>query len=156
MVRESTALVATKWVGLVAGMWVQASAGNAYMFSFYSPTLKSVLNYNQLQLNNLGVAKDIGENVGLLAGLLCNKVPAWTLLFIGALSGFFGYGTMWLVVSEQIPPLPYWQVSKTQKVLVLLSFSCSSDVPTSRCLLILRLTVSRVSQFSVFICEPVY
>ena len=66
MVRE---VVATKWVGLAAAIWVQASAGNAYMFAFYSPSLKSVLHYNQLQLNNLGVAKDIGENVGLLAGL---------------------------------------------------------------------------------------
>jgi len=110
MVREETALVATKWVGLAAAIWVQASAGNAYMFSFYSPSLKSVLHYNQVELNNLGVAKDIGENVGLLAGLICNKVPAWTLLCIGALFGFLGYGTLWLVVSGQIAPLPYWQM----------------------------------------------
>ena len=110
MVREGAALVATKWVGLAAAIWVQASAGNAYMFAFYSPSLKSVLHYNQLQLNNLGVAKDVGENVGLLAGLLCNKIPAWTLLCIGALAGFLGYGTLWLVVSGQIAPLPYWQV----------------------------------------------
>ncbi|KAG0580582.1 hypothetical protein KC19_4G184400 [Ceratodon purpureus] len=110
MVRESTALVATKWVGLVAAIWVQASAGNAYMFAFYSPALKSVLHYNQLQLNNLGVAKDFGENVGLIAGLLCNKLPAWILLCTGALFGCVGYGTLWLVVSEQISPLPYWQM----------------------------------------------
>lgn len=116
MVREETALEATKWVGLAAAIWVQASAGNAYMFAFYSPTLKSILHYNQLQLNNLGVAKDIGENVGLLAGLLCNKLPAWTLLCIGALFGFLGYGTLWLVVSGQIAPLPYWQMCLVQMV----------------------------------------
>lgn len=81
------------------------------MFAFYSPTLKYVLSYNQVQLNNLGVAKDFGENVGLLAGVLCNKLPPWTLLCTGALCGFVGYGSLWLVVSGQIAPIPYWQVS---------------------------------------------
>jgi hypothetical protein len=132
MVRESTALVATKWVGLAAAIWVQASAGNAYMFAFYSPSLKSVLHYNQLQLNNLGVAKDIGENVGLLAGLLCNKIPAWTLLCIGALLGFLGYGTLWLVVSGQIAPLPYWQVSASFPLLHLSMKSSSFEFVQQR------------------------
>lgn len=80
------------------------------MFAFYSSKLKTVLHYNQLQVNNLGVAKDLGENVGLLAGFLCNKLPPWTLLSIGALTGFLGYGVTWLVVSERIQALPYWQV----------------------------------------------
>ncbi|CAM6018265.1 unnamed protein product [Sphagnum balticum] len=111
MANPGAALTATKWFGLSAAMWVQASAGNAYMFAFYSSKLKSVLHYNQLQVNNLGVAKDLGENVGLLAGFLCNKLPPWTLLSIGALTGFLGYGVTWLVVSERIQALPYWQMS---------------------------------------------
>ncbi len=110
MANPGAALTATKWFGLSAAMWVQASAGNAYMFAFYSSKLKTVLHYNQLQVNNLGVAKDLGENVGLLAGFLCNKLPPWTLLSIGALTGFLGYGVTWLVVSERIQALPYWQV----------------------------------------------
>lgn len=110
MANPGAALTATKWFGLAAAMWVQASAGNAYMFAFYSSKLKTVLHYNQLQVNNLGVAKDLGENVGLLAGFLCNKLPPWTLLSIGALTGFLGYGVTWLVVSERIQALPYWQV----------------------------------------------
>ncbi|CAK9863508.1 unnamed protein product [Sphagnum jensenii] len=101
---------AKKWIGLVAGMWVEASAGNAYTFAFYSTKLKHVLHYHQFQLNNLGVAKDIGENVGLLAGALCNSLPPWVMLSIGATSGFIGYGMLWLVVSQQIAPLPYWQM----------------------------------------------
>jgi len=101
---------AKKWIGLVAGMWVEASAGNAYTFAFYSPKLKHVLHYHQFQLNNLGVAKDIGENVGLLAGALCNSLPPWVMLSIGATTGFIGYGMLWLVVSQQIAPLPYWQM----------------------------------------------
>ncbi|CAK9859373.1 unnamed protein product [Sphagnum jensenii] len=111
MANPGAALTATKWFGLAAAMWVQASAGNAYMFAFYSSKLKTVLHYNQLQVNNLGVAKDLGENVGLLAGFLCNKLPPWTLLSIGALTGFLGYGVTWLVVSERIQALPYWQMS---------------------------------------------
>ncbi|CAM6051293.1 unnamed protein product [Sphagnum compactum] len=101
---------AKKWIGLVAGMWVEASAGNAYTFAFYSTKLKHVLHYHQFQLNNLGVAKDIGENVGLLAGALCNSLPPWVMLSIGATAGFIGYGMLWLVVSQQIAPLPYWQM----------------------------------------------
>ncbi|CAM6039586.1 unnamed protein product [Sphagnum compactum] len=108
--RLGAAVTATKWVGLAAAMWVQASGGNAYMFAFYSSKLKSVLHYNQVQVNNLGVAKDLGENVGLLAGYLCNKVPPWALLSIGAAAGFLGYGVTWLVVSEHIGALPYWQM----------------------------------------------
>ncbi len=104
---------AKKWIGLVAGMWVEASAGNAYTFAFYSTKLKHVLHYHQFQLNNLGVAKDIGENVGLLAGALCNSLPPWVMLSIGATTGFIGYGMLWLVVSQQIAPLPYWQVQQT-------------------------------------------
>jgi hypothetical protein len=106
---------AKKWIGLVAGMWVEASAGNAYTFAFYSTKLKHVLHYHQFQLNNLGVAKDIGENVGLLAGALCNSLPPWVMLSIGATSGFIGYGMLWLVVSQQIAPLPYWQVQTSPK-----------------------------------------
>ncbi|CAK9865669.1 unnamed protein product [Sphagnum jensenii] len=108
--RLEAAVTATKWVGLAAAMWVQASGGNAYMFAFYSSKLKSVLHYNQVQVNNLGVAKDLGENVGLLAGYLCNKIPPWALLSIGAAAGFLGYGVTWLVVSERIGALPYWQM----------------------------------------------
>ncbi|CAM6029741.1 unnamed protein product [Sphagnum balticum] len=105
---------AKKWIGLVAGMWVEASAGNAYTFAFYSTKLKHVLHYHQFQLNNLGVAKDIGENVGLLAGALCNSLPPWVMLSIGATTGFIGYGMLWLVVSQQIAPLPYWQMCMLQ------------------------------------------
>lgn len=100
----------TKWVGLAAGIWVQALAGNGNVFAHYSTALKNVLQINQVQLNNLGVAKDFGENVGLLAGGLCNLLPTWVILLIGALECFFGYGIVWLVMSEHIAPLPYWQV----------------------------------------------
>ncbi|GLJ26313.1 hypothetical protein SUGI_0506140 [Cryptomeria japonica] len=98
------------WMGLVAGVCIQILAGNPYNFPLYSHKLKTVLGYNQLQLTNLGVANDIGENVGLLAGFLCNKIPPWSILSIGAVASFIGYGVIWLVVSQTINPLPYWVV----------------------------------------------
>eukprot|EP00249_Psilotum_nudum_P016076 c25645_g1_i1 orf=745-2640(-) len=104
------AMPAGKWMGLVAAIWVQAFAGNAYTFAHYSHALKATLHYNQLRLNNLGVAKDFGENVGLLAGLICNRLSPWAVLCIGAFNGLFGYGLLWLVASQRIQPLPYWQM----------------------------------------------
>ncbi|XP_068343345.1 protein NUCLEAR FUSION DEFECTIVE 4-like [Pyrus communis] len=96
------------WVGLGAAVWVQIAAGNAYTFPLYSHSLKSVLGFNQQQLTMLGVANDIGENVGLIPGIASNRLPPWLILLIGALACFTGYGVIWLTVSRTIQPLPYW------------------------------------------------
>ncbi|CAM8940086.1 unnamed protein product [Rhodiola kirilowii] len=96
------------WVGLGAAVWVQIAAGNAYNFPLYSHSLKSVLGFSQSQLTMIGVANDIGENMGILPGLVCNRFPPWLMLLIGGLSCFLGYGVMWLSVSRTVQPLPYW------------------------------------------------
>ncbi|XP_059635214.1 protein NUCLEAR FUSION DEFECTIVE 4-like [Cornus florida] len=96
------------WVGLGAAVWLQIASGNAYNFPLYSHSLKSVLGFNQRQLTMLGVANDIGENVGLLPGIVCNKFPPWVVLLIGAFACFFGYGVLWLAVSRTVESLPYW------------------------------------------------
>ncbi|GLT29608.1 hypothetical protein SLA2020_044630 [Shorea laevis] len=96
------------WVGLGAAVWVQIASGNAYNFPLYSHSLKSVLGFNQHHLTMLGVANDIGENVGLLPGIACNKLPPWVILLIGAFACFFGYGILWLAVSRTVQSLPYW------------------------------------------------
>ncbi|KAG9450214.1 hypothetical protein H6P81_010179 [Aristolochia fimbriata] len=96
------------WVGLGAAVWVQIAAGSSYNFPLYSHSLKSVLGYSQQQLTILGVANDLGENVGLLPGIVCNKFPPWVMLFIGTLACFLGYGVLWLAVSRTVESLPYW------------------------------------------------
>ncbi|KAG7018369.1 Protein NUCLEAR FUSION DEFECTIVE 4 [Cucurbita argyrosperma subsp. argyrosperma] len=96
------------WVGLAAAVWVQIAAGSSYNFSLYSHLLKSVLGLNQQQLTVLGVANDIGESVGLLPGLACNRFPPWAVLLVGAVCCFVGYGAIWLAVSRTVPNLPYW------------------------------------------------
>ncbi|CAM6104150.1 unnamed protein product [Calypogeia fissa] len=107
---EKTGMTAMirKWAGLTAGICVQALAGSGLCFSHYSPLLKSVMHLNQVQLNNIGVAKDFGDNVGLLSGFVINLVPPWTVLLIGVSFGIIGYGTLYLVLTQQIAPLPYW------------------------------------------------
>lgn len=99
------------WVSLGASVWVQIAAGNSYTFPLYSPSLKSVLGFNQQQISLLGVASDIGENIGILPGLACNKLPPWALFLVGVSASFLGYGVLWLAVSQTVEPLPYWVVS---------------------------------------------
>jgi hypothetical protein len=99
------------WVGLAAAVWVQMAAGNAYTFPLYSPALKSVLGYDQRQLAMLGVANDVGENFGVVAGVLCNSLPPWLVLLVGAAFCFLGFGTLWLAVSGTVLGMPYWLVT---------------------------------------------
>ncbi|KAL6659176.1 hypothetical protein ACP70R_003216 [Stipagrostis hirtigluma subsp. patula] len=84
------------------------AAGNAYTFPLYSPALKAVLGYDQRQLAMLGVANDIGENFGVVAGVLCNSLPPWLVLLVGAAFCFIGFGTLWLAVSGTVLGMPYW------------------------------------------------
>ncbi|KAJ1700302.1 hypothetical protein LUZ63_000081 [Rhynchospora breviuscula] len=96
------------WVGLAAAVWVQLAAANAYTFPLYSDTLKSVLGYDQQQLTLLGVADDIGENFGIIPGILCTWLPPWLILGAGAMLCFVGYGIMWLAVTKTVVSLPFW------------------------------------------------
>lgn len=96
------------WVGLAAAVWIEFAAGNNYNFPLYSPSLKSVLGLNQKQITLLGVANDIGESVGILPGIACNKFPPWLVLAFGALGCFLGYGVIWLAVSQTVQNLPQW------------------------------------------------
>ncbi|XP_021731762.1 protein NUCLEAR FUSION DEFECTIVE 4-like [Chenopodium quinoa] len=96
------------WIGLAAAVWVEFSAGNSYNFPLFSPSLKSVLGFTQQQITILGVANDIGESVGILPGIACNKFSPWVVLSFGALGCFLGYGLLWLAVSQTLSNLPFW------------------------------------------------
>ncbi|KAL9333213.1 hypothetical protein Peur_073352 [Populus x canadensis] len=107
---SSSSFKATKWLGFVTAVWVQAISGNNYTFSNYSDALKTLMSLTQLELNNLSVAKDVGKAFGLLAGLASDRLPTPVILLIGSIEGLIGYGTQWLVVSRRIQPLSYWQM----------------------------------------------
>jgi hypothetical protein len=66
------------------------------------------LNYNQALLNNLGLANDIGENLGLLERFIHNKILLWGIIATGSLASSFSYGLIWLVLNDKISALPCW------------------------------------------------
>lgn len=72
--------------------------------------IKSSLNYNQRQIARLGVAKDIGDSVGFWIGSLCEILPLWVALLIGALQNLIGYGWVWLIITHRVPTLPLWAI----------------------------------------------
>ncbi|KAJ0750925.1 putative MFS transporter superfamily [Helianthus annuus] len=96
------------WVGFAAAVWVGIAAGNSYCFPLYSHALKSVLGFTQQQLTALGVANDLGENTGILPGIACNYFPPWVVLLVGVFSSFFGYGVIWLAITQTVQNMPYW------------------------------------------------
>ncbi|XVF60022.1 hypothetical protein PTKIN_Ptkin08bG0009300 [Pterospermum kingtungense] len=100
--------VNNRWLVFVAAMWIQSCAGVGYIFGSISPVIKSSLNYNQRQLSRLGVAKDLGDSVGFLAGSLSEILPLWGALLVGALQNLIGYGWVWLIVTGRAPVLPLW------------------------------------------------
>lgn len=105
------AFVNSRWLVFVASIWIMSCAGIGYLFGSISPVIKSSLGYNQRAIAKLGVAKDLGDSIGFLAGTLGEVLPLWGVLLVGALQNFVGYGWLWLVVTGRAPPLPLWAVS---------------------------------------------
>ncbi|KAL5795285.1 hypothetical protein ACOSQ2_000105 [Xanthoceras sorbifolium] len=99
-----------RWLVFVCAIWVQSFAGVGYVFGSISPVIKSNMGYNQRQICILGVAKDLDEFVGFLAGGLVEVLPIWSIMLIGALQNFVGYGLVWLIVTGRLPTLPLWML----------------------------------------------
>ncbi|KAL3691011.1 hypothetical protein R1sor_004662 [Riccia sorocarpa] len=97
-----------KWLVLAFSIWLQSCSGVGYAFGSYSPIIKSVLGYDQKGISRLGVAKDIGDSVGLVAGTLCDLMPIWGLLLVGAAVNLTGYGLIWLIITQRLPSVPLW------------------------------------------------
>ncbi|CAM8992289.1 unnamed protein product [Rhodiola kirilowii] len=100
--------VNNRWLVFVAAMWIQSCAGIGYLFGSISPVIKSSLKYNQKQIARLGIAKDLGDSVGFLAGSLCEILPLWAALLVGVFQNLVGYGWVWLIVTGRFPQLPLW------------------------------------------------
>lgn len=99
-----------RWLVFVAAMWMQAVGGIGYLYGSISPVIKSSMGYNQRQVASLGVAKDLGDSIGILAATLCEILPLWAALLVGALQNVVGYGWVWLIVTKRVPALPLWAV----------------------------------------------
>lgn len=99
-----------RWTCFVAAIWLQSINGTNFDFSDYSSALKKTMGINQLQLDNLAVASDLGKVMGWVSGLACVFLPTWAVLGIAMSLGMVGYGVQWLILSKIIQPLDYWQV----------------------------------------------
>lgn len=92
----------------MCAMWDMSFAGTSYMFGSISPVIKSSMGFNQKQVAFLSVAKDLGDNVGLLAGKISQVSPIWGLILVGIFQNVIGYGLVWLIVTHRFPALPLW------------------------------------------------
>lgn len=50
-----------------------------------------MLQFTQVQVDEIGAAKDFGQSLGILGGLLFNLYPPFVTVSIGAVLHFFGY-----------------------------------------------------------------
>ncbi|KAL1829144.1 hypothetical protein ACET3Z_007556 [Daucus carota] len=97
-----------RWLVFVASMWVQSCSGIGYLFGSLSPIIKKTMGYNQRQIAILGIAKDLGDAIGYVAGTLSEILPIWAVLAIGVVQNFVGYGLVGLIVSQILPTAPLW------------------------------------------------
>ncbi|GLT70168.1 hypothetical protein SLA2020_422650 [Shorea laevis] len=98
------------WLMVFGSLLIMSVAGATYMFSLYSGDIKNALGYDQTTLNLLSFFKDLGTNVGVLAGLMAEVTPPWFVLSVGAVLNFFGYFMMWLAVTKKIARPAVWQM----------------------------------------------
>ncbi|KAA0051880.1 protein NUCLEAR FUSION DEFECTIVE 4-like [Cucumis melo var. makuwa] len=103
-------VVQGRWFSVYAGMMMMIGNGTTYIFGTYSKVLKTEFDYSQTQVNMLGFAKDLGSNVGIIAGLLAEFVPTWVLFTIGAFQNFTCYFFIWLSMTRRIPQPEFWQM----------------------------------------------
>ncbi|XP_010517258.1 PREDICTED: protein NUCLEAR FUSION DEFECTIVE 4-like [Camelina sativa] len=99
-----------RWFMFFGSLLIMSTAGATYMFGIYSSDIKKTLGYDQTTLNLLSFFKDLGANVGILAGLLNEVTPPWFILLIGAILNFFGYFMIWLAVTKRISKPQIWHM----------------------------------------------
>ncbi|GAB2269916.1 hypothetical protein Dimus_004834 [Dionaea muscipula] len=111
-------LMRNKWAATVASIWIQSTSGTPSTFGIYSSALKSTQGYSQATLDTVALFKDIGANVGILAGVLYAFAAdrrrrghyfggPKVVILAGSVQCFLGYFFTWLTVVGVIhrPPL---------------------------------------------------
>ncbi|GAB4845551.1 hypothetical protein Ancab_038956 [Ancistrocladus abbreviatus] len=108
-------MINNKWAATVASIWIQSTSGTPSTFGIYSSVLKSSQSYSQSTLDTIALFKDLGANVGILAGLLYTAVTHTrpylggprVVILAGAVQCFLGYFLTWLTVTGAIyqPPV---------------------------------------------------
>ncbi|XP_037450721.1 uncharacterized protein LOC119320920 [Triticum dicoccoides] len=92
----------------LACLLILSASGATYAFGIYSTALKSSLGYDQRTLNTLAFFKDLGSNVGVVAGLLNEVAPPSAVLAVGAAMNLAGYLMLYLAVAGRTARPPLW------------------------------------------------
>lgn len=103
-------LAASKWFMVFASLLIMSVNGSGYMFGLYSNDIKSSFGYDQSTLNLISFFKDLGGNLGILAGLINEVSPPWVALSIGAVMNFFGYFMIWMAITGRTVEPRVWQM----------------------------------------------
>ncbi|WVZ74305.1 hypothetical protein U9M48_022506 [Paspalum notatum var. saurae] len=106
--RFARQVVLGRWFMVFACVLILSASGATFIFGMYSKVLKSSLGYDQRTLNTLAFFKDLGYNVGILAGLINEVTPPWVGLSIGAALNLFGYLMVYLAIDGRTARPPVW------------------------------------------------
>ncbi|KAJ0088176.1 hypothetical protein Patl1_32219 [Pistacia atlantica] len=103
-------MLASRLFMVFATLLIMSVNGSSYMFGLYSNDIKSALGYDQTTLNSIAFFKDLGGNLGVLAGLIYEIAPPWVVLLIGSAMNFFGFFMIWLSVTGRVAKPHVWQM----------------------------------------------
>ncbi|KAM0914482.1 hypothetical protein ACQ4PT_011480 [Festuca glaucescens] len=106
--RFARQVVAGRWFMALACLMILSASGATYAFGIYSTALKVSLGYDQRTLNTLAFFKDLGSNVGLIAGLLNEVAPTPAVLAVGAVMNLAGYLMVYLAIAGRTARPPLW------------------------------------------------
>ncbi|KAJ7263691.1 hypothetical protein O6H91_Y140400 [Diphasiastrum complanatum] len=103
--------VKSRWMTMVASCFIMACNGTVYAFGNYSQTMKLTLGYTQEEITTIGFYKDLGNNLGIVAGLLQDFAGPWLVIVLGSILNVVGSLVIWLGITERIAPPSVWQMS---------------------------------------------
>lgn len=104
----------SRWMMAVASFLILSFAGSNYIFGLYSQTIKVNLGYDQEVIDTLAFFKDLGANVGIIAGLINEFCAPWVLLSMGSALNLTGYLMIWLSVTGRVAKPAMWQMCMYQ------------------------------------------
>lgn len=96
---------------MAAGVWIMCCSGGSYLYADYSGAIKDNLHYDQETLDTVAFFKELGENVGLLSGILYDVWPLWAVFLLGACQVSSGYLKAYLSVSGATASPQPWAMS---------------------------------------------
>nr|GMD32344.1 protein NUCLEAR FUSION DEFECTIVE 4-like [Ipomoea batatas] len=99
-----------RWFIFFGCLLLMSAAGGTYIFGIFSEEIKTSLGYDQKTLNLVSFFKEIGANVGIIAGLINEVAPTWLVLLVGAAMNFSGYFFIWLAVTARITHPKVWWI----------------------------------------------